>query len=207
MAPQTPGGVPSLASASNAKKKTTEKAARNSSMVETRRAAAPNLLLGKEKVDIMQGADQFREDKPAHQKKKVGKSVIQKKDQKEIAHDDSEEEAGNEGLFLTPQRGNTPRLEDNSQRVKPPSAIYEALIRFPCPKPHQMSNIIVISNDLSIIQANVNKSQIVSNSLLNDPELEKCAFLLLTEPWSHMAEESYSVPYIILIVSHFSRRK
>lgn len=88
-----------------------------------------------------------------------------------------------------------------------PRTIYEALIRFPCPKPHQMSNIIVISNDLSIIQANVNKSQIVSNSLLNDPELEKCAFLLLTEPWSHMAEESYSVPYIILIVSHFSRRK
>lgn len=51
----------------------------------------------------------------------------------------------------------------------------------------------MISNDLSIVQANVNKSQNVSNSLLNDPKLEKCAFLLLTEPWSHTAEEAYSV--------------
>lgn len=122
MAPQTPGGGPSSASASNAKKKTAKKAARNSSMVETRRAAALNLLLGKDKKDFMQDADQSPEGKPVRQKKMVRKSVIQKKDQKEFAHDDSEEEAGNEGPFLTPQRGNTPRLEDNSQLVKPPSA-------------------------------------------------------------------------------------
>lgn len=122
MAPQTPEGGPSSASANNAKKKTVEKAARNSSMVETRRAAALNLLLGKEKEDIVQGADQFQEGEPAHQKKKVGKLVFQKKDQKEIAHDDSEEKARDEGLFLTPQRGNTPRLEDNGHPVKPPSA-------------------------------------------------------------------------------------
>lgn len=91
-------------------------------MVETRCAAALNLLLGKEKEDFMQGADQTQEGKSAHQKKKVGKSVIQKKDQKEIARDDSEEKAGNEGLFLTPQRGNTPRLGDNDYPVKPLSA-------------------------------------------------------------------------------------
>lgn len=52
----------------------------------------------------------------------MGKSVIQKKNQKEIARDDLEEEAGNEGLFLTPQQRNTPKLEDNGHPVKPPSA-------------------------------------------------------------------------------------
>ncbi len=51
----------------------------------------------------------------------------------------------------------------------------------------------MIFNDLSIVQTNVNKSQNVSNSLLNDPDLEKCAFLLLTEPWSHTAKETYSI--------------
>ncbi len=71
----------------------------------------------------MPDAEQFQEDKTVHRKKKMGKSVIQKKNQKDIAHDDSEKEAGDESLFLTPTRGNTPRLiEDNSQQVKPPSA-------------------------------------------------------------------------------------
>lgn len=107
---------------SNAKKKTGEKAARNSSMVETRRAAALNLLLGKEKDDVMPDADQFQEDITAHRKKRVGKSVIQKENQKDIAYDDPEEEVGEESLCVTPKRGNTPRLEDHSQQVKPPSA-------------------------------------------------------------------------------------
>lgn len=71
----------------------------------------------------MPDAEQFQGDKRVHRKKKMGKSVIQKKNQKDIAHDDSEKEAGDESLFLTPTRGNTPRLiEDNSQQVKPPSA-------------------------------------------------------------------------------------
>lgn len=107
---------------SNAKKKTVEKAARNSSMVETRRAATLNLLLGKEKDDAMPDADQFQEDKTVHRKKIVGESVIQNKNQKDITNDYSEEEAEDENLFVTPNRGNTPRLENHSQQVKPPSA-------------------------------------------------------------------------------------
>lgn len=51
-------------------------------------------------------------------------------------------------------------------------SIYGARFRSPCPKLHPMSNTTRISNDLSIVQANVNKSQNVSNSLLNDPDLE-----------------------------------
>lgn len=80
MAPQTPKGDPSSASTSNTKKKTAKKAARNSLMVETRRAMALNLLLEKDKEYFVQGTDQFQKGKPAHQKKKVGKSAIQKKD-------------------------------------------------------------------------------------------------------------------------------
>lgn len=122
MAPQIPERDTSSPSANNAKKKTGKKAAQNSLMVKTKRAVALNLLLGKEKEDIMQGANQFQKDKPAYQKKMVGKLVFQKKDQKEIAHNDSEEEARNECLFLTPQLRNTPRLEYTSHPVKPPSA-------------------------------------------------------------------------------------
>lgn len=72
--------------------------------------------------------------------------------------------------------------------------IYGARFYFLCLIPRQMSDTTVISNDLNIVQANVNKSQNVSNSLLNDSELENCAFLLLTEPWSYMAKEAFSIP-------------
>ena len=57
-----------------------------------------------------------------------------------------------------------------------------------------MSKEAASSNDFSIVQANVNKSQNVSHSLLNDQDLKENAFLLLTEPWSHISEEAYSAP-------------
>lgn len=57
-----------------------------------------------------------------------------------------------------------------------------------------MSREAASSNGFSIVQANVNKSQNVSHSLLNDQDLKENAFLLLTEPWSHISEEAYSAP-------------
>ncbi len=46
MVPQIPGGGSSLGGASNTKKKTSERVPRNSSMRETRRAAALNQIVG-----------------------------------------------------------------------------------------------------------------------------------------------------------------
>lgn len=49
-----------------------------------------------------------------HQKKRVGKLVIQKKNQKDIAHNDLKEEVGDESLFVISKRKNTARLEVHS---------------------------------------------------------------------------------------------
>ena len=57
-----------------------------------------------------------------------------------------------------------------------------------------MSKEAISPNGFSILQANMNKSQNVSHCLLNDQDLQQCAFLLLTEPWSHISEEAYSIP-------------
>ncbi len=57
-----------------------------------------------------------------------------------------------------------------------------------------MSKEAASSNDFGIMQTNVNKSQNVSYSLLNDQDLNENAFLLLTGPWSHIFEEAYSAP-------------
>lgn len=56
-----------------------------------------------------------------------------------------------------------------------------------------MSRKIVAPNGFSILQVNVNKSQNVLQSLLNDQDLKEYAFLLLTEPWSHISKEAYSI--------------
>lgn len=50
-------------------------------------------------------ADQLQDDKTVHRKKKVGKSLNQKKNQKDTAHDDSEEEVEDESIFLIPTLG------------------------------------------------------------------------------------------------------
>lgn len=57
-----------------------------------------------------------------------------------------------------------------------------------------MSRKTVSPNGFSILQANVNKSQNVLQSLLNDQDLEEYVFLLLTEQWSHISEEAYPIP-------------
>lgn len=42
------------------------------------------------------------------------------------------------------------------------------------------------------MQANINKSQNISNSLLNNQDLKKNVFLLFKESWSHISKEVYS---------------
>lgn len=56
----------------------------------------------------------------------------------------------------------------------------------------QLLNIVLISDQLKILQANVNKSSIISQSIFNDPQLIKFSFFLLSEPWSRVSGD---VPY------------
>lgn len=49
-----------------------------------------------------------------------------------------------------------------------------------------------MSNQLQILQANVNKSSNISQSLFNDPQLSTYSVILLTEPWSRL---SGNIPY------------
>lgn len=50
-----------------------------------------------------------------------------------------------------------------------------------------------MSNQLQILQANVNKSSNVSQSLFNDPQLSMYSFIALTEPWSRLSGD---IPYL-----------
>lgn len=93
---------------------------RNPSTMETRRTAALNLLLGKDKEEPVPVIIQPEVDKPVSSKKKHAKAEQQKKDRDENMEDDTEEDGENDHLFSTPKRGNTPSLEDVLQ-VKAPS--------------------------------------------------------------------------------------
>lgn len=55
------------------------------------------------------------------------------------------------------------------------------------------------------MQANINKSQNISNSLLNNQDLKKNVFLLFKESWSHISKEVYSaLLYHFLMTTFFS---
>ena len=123
MAPQTLGGSTNASPSSTEKKKgSLGKAPQNPFTIEIRRTAALNLLLGKDKEELMPVVNQPKVVKPASSKKKHAKAEQQKKDRDENMEDNTEDDRENEHSFLTPKRGNTLSLEDVLQ-VKPPSLL------------------------------------------------------------------------------------
>ena len=121
MAPQTPGESTNALSSSTGKKKgSLGKVPQNPSIIETKRTAALNLLLGKDEKEPVPVVTQLKVVKTANSKKKHAKAEQQKKDRDENREGDTEDERENEHLFLIPKRGNSPSLEHVLQ-VKPPS--------------------------------------------------------------------------------------
>ncbi len=148
MAPQTPGVSTNASSSSTGKKKgSLGKVPQNPSIIETKRTAALNLLLGKDKEEPVPVVNQPKLVKTASSRKKHAKAEQQKKDQDENIEDDTEDEGENEHRFLIPKRGNTPSLEDVLQ-VKPPSvSAFTALTStnpgpvFPLPESSQQKKV------------------------------------------------------------------
>ena len=81
------------------KKRSLGKAPQNPSTIETRRTEALNLLLGKDKEELVPIINQPKVIKPASSKKKHAKAEQQKIDQDKNIEDNTEDEGENEHIF------------------------------------------------------------------------------------------------------------